>query len=144
MNLVFSIKKVSLALLVTMGYLACELAMDYAHQIDLKNNAEHSIGYYFATGGKHGTYYPDSLPLSNEYIMYDIRNVLSPGLEQHFPDWKSFFEELPQDTLSVFIFHADTLKKYSWEEIRDGYKVLKRYDLSLEDLEETDFTITYP
>lgn len=121
----------------------CEKAMDYSYEINLVNNAEHSIGYYFATGGEHGTFYPDSLPETNEYIIYDISNVLRPGYESHL-EWEKFFQALPNDTLSVFIFHTDTLNKYTWGEVRDGYMILKRYDLSLEDLKQLDFTITYP
>ncbi|MBZ0242459.1 MAG: hypothetical protein K8F24_04525 [Bacteroidales bacterium] len=122
----------------------CEkAAMDYSYEINLISNAEHSIGYYFAVGGKYGTFYPDSLPESNEYIIYDIGKVLRPGFESHLK-WEDFFKELPNDTLSVFIFHTDTLNKYPWEKIRDHYMILERYDLSLVDLKQSDFTLTYP
>jgi len=122
----------------------CErTAMDKSYEINLVNKSGHNIGYYFATGGKYGTYYPDSLPESNEYIVYDISKVLRPGYESHL-SWEKFFQELPKDTLSVFIFHTDTLYKNSWEKVRDGYKILKRYNLSLEDLKQSNFTITYP
>ena len=47
--------------------------------------------------------------------------------------------------LSVFIiFHSDTMEKYTWEEVRDGYEILKRYDLSLDDIKRLDYTIVYP
>ena len=118
-------------------------AMDYSYEINLINNSNIPIGYYFATGGEHGTCYPDSLPETNEYIIYDIREVLRPGYESHI-SWGSFFESLPHDTLSIFIFSTDTLNKYSWEEIRDGYNILERYDLSQDDLKNMSWTITYP
>lgn len=123
----------------------CEkIAMDYSYEINLVNNAEHSIGYYFADGGKYGTFYPDSLPETNKYVIYDISEVLRPGYEHHYPNWEKYFQALPNDTLSVFIFHTDTLNKYTWGEVRDGYMILKRYDLSLEDLKQSNFTISYP
>ena len=109
----------------------CErIAMDKSYEINLVNKSGFNIGYYFATGGKYGTYYPDSLPESNDYILYDISKVLRPGYESHL-SWEKFFQELPKDTLSVFIFHTDTLNKYSWEAVRDDYKFLKRPNLSL-------------
>jgi hypothetical protein len=111
--------------------------------IDLISEADYPIGYYFADGGKFGTYYPDSLPETNEYVVYNINDVLRPGLGSKF-SWNKFFEILPHDTLSLFIFHTDTLNMYSWEEVRDGYKILWRYDLSLEDLQGMNWTITYP
>ncbi len=59
--------------------------------------------------------------------------------------WESIFEDfLPVDTLSVFLFHSDTISSVSWERIREEYIILKRYDLSFSDLEEMNWTITYP
>lgn len=113
------------------------------YTIDLINKSDHSIGYYFAIGGQYGTFYPDSLPESNNYIMYDISKVISPGYMGHL-DWNEFFDNLPKDTLSVFIFHTDTLNKYTWSDIRDNYMILKRYDLSQSDLSQMNWTITYP
>lgn len=122
----------------------CEgIYMDKRYTIDLTNNASHSIGYYFATGGRFGTFYPDSLPVTNAYIIYDINRVIMPGFETHL-DWDNVFRTLPKDTLSLFIFHTDTLNKYTWDEVRNGYKVLKRYNLSLADLERLNFKIVYP
>lgn len=44
-----------------------------------------------------------------------------------------------------FVFDADTLNKYSWNQIRTGYKILKRYDLSIENgLKQIKYVITYP
>jgi hypothetical protein len=129
--------------LITVCSTCIKLAMDYSYEIKLLNKSGHSIGYYFAADGKYGTYYPDSLPETNNYIIYDITKVLRPGYESHL-DWEKFFKTLPKDTLSVYIFHTDTLNKYSWEEVRDGYKILKRYDLSLGDLKKSNFTVTYP
>ena len=59
-------------------------------------------------------------------------------------DQKSFFDSLPKDTLSIFIFSTDTLNKYSWEEVRRDYKILKWYDLSYEDCKLLKFRVPYP
>ena len=108
------------------------------------NNADHPIGFYIADGGPYGTYYPDSLPETNDYITYDSRTVIQPGLKiRYCPSWEAYFKDQPFDTLSVFIFHTDTLNKYSWEEVRDGYKILKRYDLGKDDLENMH-QLVYP
>lgn len=61
-----------------------------------------------------------------------------------FPqDFDEVFEAIPSGKLSIYIFSEDTLKKYSWEEIRQGYKVLKRYDLTHAELDQMDYTIVY-
>jgi hypothetical protein len=138
-----SIRLTGILLIIIIVGSNCEKWLEHSYTVDLVNNSGHNIGYYFATGGRYGTCYPDSLPETNEYIMYDISKVISPGMESHL-SWEKFFKELPIDTLSVFIFHTDTLNKYSWKEIRDGYMILKRYDLSLEDLKKSHFKVTYP
>jgi hypothetical protein len=121
----------------------CRCPVDEFYEIDLVNNADHNIGYYFADGGKYGTYYPDSLPQTSEYVVYDISKVTSPGLGSSVP-WDEFFDGLPRDTLSLFIFHTDTLNEYTWEEVRDGYMILRRYDLSEADVKRMNYRIVYP
>jgi 3-deoxy-D-arabino-heptulosonate 7-phosphate (DAHP) synthase len=51
--------------------------------------------------------------------------------------------------MSVFYFHPDTVAKYKKEEIQRNYKVLRRYDLSVEDIQKLKNkndvpVITYP
>lgn len=123
--------------------LSSQCEMDKSYIIRLINNSEHDIGYYFAMGGQYGTYYPDSLPITNNYIVYDMSKEIASGYESHL-EWEKVFLAFPKDTMSVFIFHTDTLNKYTWEDVRNGYMVLKRYDLSLDDLKRINFTITYP
>lgn len=48
------------------------------------------------------------------------------------------------DTLIVFTFDADTLDYYGWDTVCANYKVLQRYDLSLEDLQDLDFRLCFP
>jgi len=115
------------------------------YNLTLENNTTYPIGYYLAGGDTLKSAYPDtSLPLNNvlreNRIYPEKKQVVVVTL-----DWDKFFDKyLPNDTLSVFIFHADTLNKYTWEEIRDGYKIENRYDLSLDDLKKMNFVITYP
>lgn len=138
-------KNISISLFSILLIVICSKCglVDYSYQIDVVNKSNHPIGYYFATGGEYGTYYPESLPKNNNYVVYDMSKVLEPGYESHL-DWEKFFRTLPKDTLSIFIFHTDTLNKYTWSEVRNRYKILKRYDLSLDDLERMNFKVTYP
>lgn len=47
-------------------------------------------------------------------------------------------------TMRLFIFPKDTVDQVTWSLIRDEYLVLRRYDLTLEDLEAMDWVIEYP
>ena len=57
-----------------------------------------------------------------------------------------FFEEILVDDnkLIVFVFDADVIENYSWETIVENYMILKRYELSLEDLKNRHWIIEYP
>ena len=55
-----------------------------------------------------------------------------------------FKNELTSDTLSIYVFNADTVDLQGWGYVRNGYKILKRYDLSLMDLKNKNFLVDYP
>ncbi|MCB9292373.1 MAG: hypothetical protein H6559_04465 [Lewinellaceae bacterium] len=44
----------------------------------------------------------------------------------------------------LYLFSRDTIGQVPWQRIRDEYLVLRRYDLTLEDLEALDWTVEYP
>lgn len=115
------------------------------YTITVSNNSNHYIGLHFALGGLYdGGLYPDTLlPQSDEYVCKDIK-VSGKYYYYSSAKWEEIYSNLPCDTMSVFIFHTDTLNKYGWQEVRDGYKILRRYDLSLEDIKKMKWTIPYP
>ncbi len=123
---------------------ACKSSPHIKHSITLINNDSKSIGYYFALGGRDGNTYPDTVPpVSVSYVGKELES--DKRFIYYFGGGKSeLIQSLPNDTLSVYIFSTDTLKRYSWEEVRSGYKVLRRYNLSLSDLNRLDWTLTYP
>jgi hypothetical protein len=59
--------------------------------------------------------------------------------------WESFFQtRIDSDTLMVFIIDEEVLLNNPWDTVRKNYMILKRYDLSLQDLIDLDWTVTYP
>jgi len=127
-------------------FFQCEkLAMDRRYPLFLKNDSPSSIRYYIAFEYKDTRAYPDtSLPGRNNYA-----DRINPGEKFKAYDsggkWSMIYKDfLPSDTLSVFVFSTDTLERYSWEIVKNEYKILKRYDLSLQDLEQLKYTIAYP
>ncbi len=121
----------------------CESWPDRKYPLMIKNESYHSLGVYFALGGKNGTLFPDTvLPEKNNYVIKNIK----PGANYYYDSglkWEKIFEEIPSDTMSVYFFHSDTLEKYNWEIIRDEHKIIKRIDYSLEDLKALNYTIIY-
>ena len=46
--------------------------------------------------------------------------------------------------LMIFVFDAEIVENTPWEIVSKDYLVLKRYDVTLEDLQRLDWKITYP
>jgi hypothetical protein len=58
--------------------------------------------------------------------------------------WESVFNSLPADTLSIFIFDAHLIDNTPWDTVKSKYLILKRYDLSYDDLVRMNWTVIYP
>ncbi len=87
--------------------------------------------------------YPDTLlPSSNATFLKIPAN--KRGYFDSKTTWEENIKNLPSDTLSVFFIDGSTFENEEWDTIMDNYLILKRYDFSIEDLEKSNFTITYP
>lgn len=58
--------------------------------------------------------------------------------------WKEAFEYFGIDTMRVFILATDTVEMYDWDIIQKNYNILKRYDVSYEDLNNLNRILYYP
>jgi hypothetical protein len=93
--------------------------------------------------------YPDTSILDpNPYLQGDY-HLIQPGRNDYslsFSDcYESVFNHRPNiDKLIVFVFDSDVLANNSWSVVKQNYMILKRIELSLIDLENKNWTITYP
>ncbi len=88
--------------------------------------------------------YPDTLLPTDKILALKVEPNGYGETDSYSSKWEDRFKALPSDTLSIFVFDAQQLDTTSWTKMRDEYKILKRYDFSLRDLQRLDFTITYP
>ena len=103
---------------------------DYYQGFRFDNNFPRDVYIYLDAYGREsgGIVYPDTATPRGR-----VGSLVK--LETGYPYWYSTTKEPAWvDTLSIFIFDADTINMYSWEEIRKGYKILQRYDISPEDI----------
>ncbi len=108
-------------------------------QLSIDNKSSKVLAAYYSLE------YPDTTIVANyEKHLFGIPPNKKVGDDYSDKKWSDVFARTPKDTLSVFIFSGDTVAAYSWDEIRSGYKVLKRLDLSQSDLEAMNYTVTYP
>ncbi|MDP3461205.1 MAG: hypothetical protein Q8S18_00280 [Bacteroidales bacterium] len=55
-----------------------------------------------------------------------------------------FKANFSNDTMMVFVFDSYVMTNLPWEQVKNEYLVLKRYNLSLDDLNRISWTLTYP
>lgn len=122
----------------------CSFGCNGYRTLLLENNSTDTI--YAAAVFAFESNYPDTtLPAEKPSMSY-----VPPGKKWIFTNAfpsdrvKEEFSKLPKDTLSVYLFDASTYEYAPWNEVRGDYKVLKRYDLSLDDLLKLNWTVQYP
>jgi hypothetical protein len=104
--------------------------------IVIQNNTDAHICYY------EDYIYPDTLLIQNK-----PRLVMVSPQDYDFLESQKKWEKVlvpPQDTISIFFIRESVVNTYDWNEISIDYKILKRYDLSLFDLQSLNWTVTYP
>jgi hypothetical protein len=120
----------------SLGCDGCSDVLGFDSRLKVVNNSSQTIHF------DGGFTYPDTsigeIP-SGEDVRPNSQRVF--GIQGK---WEELFTELPADTFMIFIFDADTLKQVPWERVRAEYKILKRYDLSLQDLIGRDWKVVYP
>ncbi len=128
--------KILILLFILTTTAACE-PFDKVYSFWVENKSDKPV-YFLVSYTYPDTTIPDT---------YDERRLVSPGSKNPFDNdekWEDVFKELPADTLSVFIFNSEAINNTKWEEIRSGYMILKRYDVSIDDLKNNSWIISYP
>lgn len=113
---------------------------DYKHSFRFSNNSDVDVYIYLGVADRDlgGTLYPDT-------AVAEVKcGVPFNKGESRYYDYNYEYNKGYTNVLSLFIFDADTFNTYSWEEIKNGYKILKRYDLSPQDIERLKYRISYP
>lgn len=94
----------------------------------------------------YSSHYPDtSLNIVNPLLNVNDRKIKSHTFQKPYygaPTKNFFYGSI--DTLILFVFDANVLETIPWDTIKSKHLVLKRYDLSLEDLEEMNWIVNFP
>jgi len=112
--------------------------------ISFVNNSERSLYVNY------DTYYLRNIDPFNikalSYFHPDQKNLKCCEINTNALSSNMCFEDRFKtiDTIYVFIFDTVVVENTIWEVVVQDYLVLKRYDLTLEDLQRLDWKITYP
>jgi hypothetical protein len=128
----------SLVLIIMFCFNSCKQIVEDSYRIWFKNESS------FVVNVERSYNFPDTNLFSHKPKMRNIGSNEKDPIEA-FDPWDEIFEnEIQSDTLIIFVFNKDTLDYYSWDTIREKYKILHRYDLSLQDLKEDGMYVYYP
>lgn len=112
-----------------------------SYKFNVRNNSNKTLRFYIA--------YPYDINVYPDTILFNQFSVarLVSHSTYHLGGFEKIDDKIakiPSDTLSFYFFDSETIETYSWEKICEDYKVLKRYDLSIEDIQLLDYEIPYP
>ena len=108
----------------------------------LENNLSENIAYCVGVNKDRQTIYPDTLLHNKEDLRYFNERSNISFWQTRDKKWDYILKN--SDTISIFIFSVDTLEKYTWDQIKSGYKVIIRYDLSYSNIRQLNYVIPYP
>jgi hypothetical protein len=133
-----------LLFLFILSFQSCEAPplAEIFYTITIDNHSPQPI-YFLVSGLDKGIQYPDTtLPIDRPALVdipaggyYDISSRIS---------WDEYFAKLSSDTLTIFFLDAKVFEDINWPIIREDYRVIGRYDLSLSDLNRLNFYVRYP
>lgn len=104
------------------------------------NNSAESVVEYREYSELEDTTLQVSSPFTSQKII-NVSEIL-PGARIEIPQESEAIKRL--GVMHLYLINKDTLEQAPWQRIRDEYLILRRYDLTLEDLEALDWTVEYP
>ena len=127
---------------------ACPMIDRDMFPLYLENNSNDTLGVYVANGFYSA--YPDTL-LPDKYqdgLLSGIPNGNMTGAVYSFKSPEKEIKQLPNNILSIFILSMNNnygIETDSiWKEMNYGTRFLRRYDMSIQDLKELNYSIPYP
>jgi hypothetical protein len=117
---------------------SCDNFIQKRYFLKIENKTDFDVCCYFYLvwgGGSEGVVYPDTALSFNKSELIFIKSSSEFRTSRAVSDINEWVASLPNDTISIFIFNNDTIENYSWETVQQNYKVLVRYDLSSEDVQ---------
>lgn len=133
----------AIKILILLTLIATSCRKDYNDiRLNFVNNSDIPIyvstcDSYKDTNYVYVNYYPVNNPDKYKIQPNETKSPISP-----IGTWERVYEE--QEMLAFYVFDAYILETTPWDTVKSKYLVLKRYDLSFEDLEKMNWTITYP
>ena len=126
------IQKKIITLFVVLMFTGC----DPLYHVFFSNISERSIIVNYYT-----SFYPDTTIMDywNETPIESQDTSMIFEVIGTLPDFfRPNSDDVLLDTVSIFVYDADSINYYSWDKVVKYYMILQRYDISMSDLEELE------
>ena len=118
----------------------CHKDKDCHRELFINNTSNQAIYFYY------GKNFPDTSIIDyNPTVAVDVYKVEASSKKSH--GYRGCLESLFDNNSKksiFFIFDANTLETTPWDTVLSNYLILKRYEITLEDFQNNNFTLTYP
>jgi hypothetical protein len=108
------------------------------YRIMIKNNTNGALSFALSYN------YPDTIPYK-EMLVYTI-DANDFGTKDNSKKWdKVIDEDIPGKKLQIFVFSVSKISpEWNWDSVITKYQVLKRYELTSQQLKDMNYTVSYP
>lgn len=130
-------------LLISFIFNSCVRNDDYEKALSLVNDSSKDVYFYNSEDFSKG-HFPDTLLPMEKPIGLQFVKMNGKSGKYVNPDWDFRYSIMPESKFTVFVLNANLVDSIPWIEIREDYEILARYDITLEELEESNYTIKYP
>jgi hypothetical protein len=141
----FRMKYINFLLLIMFICVSCRIP-DFDTRLLFANNYDKAV--YVGLSDMESDYKDTAYVYINYSIVnYDNRYKFYSDTVKEFLlyiPWEKLFEYGKRDTVSFYIFDATLLETTSWKKVREDYLVLQRYDLSLQNMKDLNWTLYFP
>ncbi|MFQ3579873.1 MAG: hypothetical protein SNJ71_07020 [Bacteroidales bacterium] len=115
----------------------CQKSINFVNNSEIELYVISSI--FYPDTNSYKTAFPD--PTLNKYYYKVEPNSTSNRAIRY----RTCIEaKLSMDTLMIYVFEAKVLETIPWDTVKAKNLVLKRYDVSIDDIKRMNWTITYP
>lgn len=112
--------------------------VESVYRIEVKNNTNKDLSYGLSYR------YPDTIPYK-EMLVYTI-DANDFGTKDNSKKWdKVIDEDIPGKKLQIFVFSVSKISpEWNWDSVITKYQVLKRFELTSQQLKDMNYTVSYP
>jgi hypothetical protein len=128
--------------MIILASISCNRNAENCHDsVEIINNSENPI--YFERSQR----FPDTLTLYPNPSLDPVYRKINSHTRKNdiIRDcFETEFKLNDKGIIMYYLFDANTLETTPWDTIVKKYMILKRYDLSLQDMQNLNWTMTYP